>query len=272
MSRERWQELFGGSKPIIGMLHLPPLPGSAGYSGEPLGGIIDYVMADVEAYSAAGVSGLIVENQGDAPFSRPEDISLATVAAMTAVTVAVTGAVDVPVGVNCMANGAEQALAIAKGGGGSFIRVSQWVNAYIGNSGLINAAAPRALRFRSEIHAHDVLVFADVHVKHGSHAIVGDRQLADLAKDTAWYGADALVVTGEETGKETSTDDVAICKSATGLPTLIGSGVGQANVLAMLERADGAIVGTSVKVDGVTTNPVDGSRVKALMDLAAEMR
>jgi uncharacterized protein len=107
-------------------------------------------------------------------------------------------------------------------------------------------------------------VFADVHVKHGSHAIVADRTLAELAQDTAWYGADALIVTGTTTGASADANDLRTVRAAGGPPTLLGSGVGL-DTLAILAESDGAIVGTSVKVEGVTTHPVDPERVRALV-------
>lgn len=272
MSWQRWNGLFSVQKPVIGMLHLPALPGSPNYSGQPIDQIIEYVLRDVKALEAGGIDGYIVENQGDVPFARPEDLGPSTVASLTAVTAAVIRKVTVPVGVNCMANGAVQALAVAQAAGGSFIRVSQWVNAYVGNSGLVNGAAPKALRYRSMIRAHDVLVFADVHVKHGSHAIVGDRSLVELAQDTAWYGADALVVTGSSTGTEASTKDVQSCQAATGLPTVLGSGVTTGNVAQMLGAADAAIVGTSLKAGQVTTNAVDAAKAVELMDAVRALR
>jgi predicted TIM-barrel enzyme len=101
---------------------------------------------------------------------------------------------------------------------------------------------------------------------------VGDRSLVELAQDTAWYGADALVVTGSATGAEASIEDVKACKAATGLPTVLGSGVTTGNVAQMLGAADSAIVGTSLKAGQVTTNPVDAVTAAELMDAVRVLR
>jgi uncharacterized protein len=258
---------FGRPRPLIGVVHLHPLPGAPRYRGEPMRAILDAAVRDALAYVENGFDGLIVENQGDVPFARPEAIGPATVAALTAAAFEVARNVRVPIGINCMANGALQAIAIARAVDARFVRVSQWVNAYVGNSGLIEGAAPEALRLRSALRADDVHVFADVHVKHGSHAIVADRTLEQLAEDTAWYGADALVVTGTTTGEAARAADVGAVRGAGRLPTLLGSGLSVAGI-DLLAASDGAIVGTSVKVDGVTTNPVDPARVRALVAAA----
>lgn len=263
--------LLGVARPLIGVVHLPPLPGAPRYRGEGMRGILDAAVRDAVAYAEGGFDALIVENQGDVPFARPEAIGPATVAALTAAAIEVQRHAPLPIGINCMANGAVSAIAIAVACGARFIRVSQWVNAYVGNSGLIEAAAPDALRLRAALRAESVAVFADVHVKHGSHAIVADRTLAELAQDTAWYGAEALIVTGTTTGASADANDLRTVRAAGGLPTLLGSGVGL-DTLAILAESDGAIVGTSVKVDGVTTHPVDPARVRALVRAVNPLR
>ncbi len=272
MSQGLLRQLFGVDRPVIGVLHLAPLPGAPRYRGQPIDEIVAAALADAEAYVAGGIDGLIVENQGDVPFARANDIGPSTVAAMTAVAVEVRRAARVPIGINCMANGAVPAIAVAKAAGARFVRVSQWVNAYVGNSGITDGVAPQALRFRSAIRADDVHVFADVHVKHGSHAIVADRSLAQMAEDTAWYGADALVATGSTTGQATPAGDIEEIRRAGRLPVLVGSGLDVGNAAAVLAKADGAIVGTSLKVDGVTTHPVDPERVRELMAVVRALR
>lgn len=272
MSAGGWAELFPVARPVIGVLHLPALPGAPRYRGQAMEEIVAFALADARAYAEGGIDGLIVENQGDVPFARPEHIGPSTVAAMTAVATAVRQAVTLPIGINCMANGAVPAIAVAKAVGARFVRVSQWVNAYVGNSGITDGAAPQALRFRSAIRADDVLVFADVHVKHGSHAIVAGRSLAELAEDTAWYGADALVVTGASTGLKTKVADVDEVRLAGRLPVLVGSGIDAGNAAEVLGHADGAIVGTSLKSEGIIGRPVDPERVRALMDVVRPLR
>jgi uncharacterized protein len=185
---------------------------------------------------------------------------------MAAVAKAVVDAVGVPVGVSLLANGAIGALAIAKASGARFIRVNQWVNAYISNEGLIQGESARALRFRKQIDAMDVAIFADVHVKHGAHAIVGDRPIAEQARDVEFYDADVAIATGNRTGDAVPEAEIAAIREGTRLPIIAGSGLTAENARHLLSLLDGAIVGSSLKRDGVWWNPVETARVRALVE------
>lgn len=259
-------ELFGVSKPIIGMLHLPPLPGAPRYQGEPLSRIIDATLEELEHYREGGIDGLIVENQGDLPFAKPHGIGPETVAAMTAVAQMVVRSAGFAIGINVLSNAAIPALAVAQSAGAHFIRVSQWANAYVGNSGLIEAAAPEALRYRARIKAEHIKVFSDVHVKHGSHAIVADRSIPEQAQDAVWFDSDVLIATGTRTGESTPVEEVELLRSGHQLPVIVGSGFDVPNLEQILAVADGAIVGTSLKRDGLWWNPVETSKVRTLMN------
>ncbi len=226
---------------------------------------MEAAISDAETYVGGGVDGLIVENEGDIPFRKPGRVGPDTVAGLTAVTAAVCSAVDVPVGVNCLANAVIQSLAIAKATGGRFVRANQWANAYVANEGIVEGAAAEALRFRASIKAQDVRVLADVHVKHGSHAIVADRTLEELAHDVEAFDADVLIATGQRTGDATQVADVMQIKAVAALPVLIGSGLTHDNAFQLMRAADGAIVGSAMKRDGVWWNPVDASRVDRVM-------
>ena len=77
------------------------------------------------------------------------------------------------------------ALAIATASQASFVRVNQWANAYVANEGFMEGEAARAMRYRAQLRAHGVSIFADAHVKHGAHAIVADRPVEELVRDSA---------------------------------------------------------------------------------------
>ncbi len=266
------REIFGVPKPIIGMVHLRPLPGAPRYDGERINGIIDGALADAAAWHQGGVDGLLMENGWDLPFAKPDDIGHETVATMTAVGVALVREIPLPLGVNCLANGVKPALAIAKACGARFVRANQWVNAYVANEGFVEGAAPAALRYRAWLRAQDIRVFADVHVKHGSHAIVGDRSLAEQTRDALFFDADVLIATGQRTGDAADTEEIRDIASASPLPVIIGSGLTAGNAASLLRLADGAIVGSWAKRGGVWWNPVDGERVRRLMDAVRGVR
>lgn len=265
-------ERFGRRKPLIGTIHVEPTPGAPAYEGKPMEDIVARAVSDAEAYVAGGIDGLIVENEGDIPFRKPDDVGADTVAGLTAISSAVRSAVSVPVGVNCLANAVQQSFAIAAATGGSFIRSNQWTNAYVANEGFVEGAAAEALRYRSALRANHVAVFADVHVKHGSHSIVADRSLEELTWDAEFFRADVLIATGTRTGDGADPEEVHRIKHAASRPVLIGSGLTVDNAKDLLEVIDGAIVGSAMKHDGVWWNPVDVERVQAIAHVAGELR
>lgn len=265
-------EIFAVSKAIIGMLHLKPLPGAPHFTGGNLQSVLDAALADADALCEGGVDGLIVENAWDLPFSKPEDIGFETVSAMSVIVDRVIQHSRLPVGINILANGAIQALAVAKATGARFVRVNQWVNAYVANEGFIEGPSARALRYRAFIKGDDIKIFADVHVKHGAHAIVADRSVPEQTRDTVFFDADVLIATGQRTGDETPVEEVISIQSATLLPVIIGSGLTAQNASTLMEKADGAIVGSSIKFNELWWNPVEVERVRALMAVVREIR
>jgi uncharacterized protein len=257
-------DIFPAPKPIIGTIHLLPLPGAPRYRGEPLATIIERAVDDARAYVEGGIDGLIIENEGDIPFLKPGDIGPETVATLTAVTLAVREAVDVPLGINCLANAVIPSLAVALAAGSAFVRANQWANAYVANEGIVEGAAATAMRFRTYVAATNVRIFADVHVKHGSHAIVADRSIAELTRDTEAFDADVLIATGNRTGHATSVDEVLQIKQAATRPVIVGSGMTPDNTITLMEVADGAIVGSAMKHGGHWENPVSIDNVRAI--------
>ncbi|MGA7509859.1 MAG: BtpA/SgcQ family protein [Erwinia billingiae] len=264
--------LFQVKKPVIGVIHLKPLPGAPRYNGQAMKEVYDAAVADALTLSRGGVDGIIVENASDLPFARPENIGPETVAALTAACLAVRQAVDTPIGITCVANGAIPALAIAKAVGARWVRVNQWANAYIANEGFINGPAPEAMRYRSMIDARDVAIFADVHVKFGAHAITADRSIPEQATDAEWFDADVLIATGTRTGNPTSDTEVNEVRSGTNLPVIVGSGLSPSQVPALFASADGAIIGQWLKEDGQWWKPVDPRRVAELMAAVMKVR
>lgn len=265
-------EIFGRTRVVIGMIHCRPLPGTPNYDGEPVGTIFDHALRDADAYAEARVDGLIVENHGDIPFLKPDAIGPETAAVLAVITDRLRQAVGLPLGVNVLANAAIPALAVALAGGARFIRVNQWANAYVANEGIVEGEAARALRYRATIAARHIRVFADAHVKHGAHAIVADRPIAELARDVEFFHADAVIATGQRTGDAAAEAEIAALAEATSLPLLVGSGVTEENINAVLPRVDGVIVASSLKQGGVWWNPVDPIRVGRFMQRVRELR
>ena len=110
--------LFGrAERVLIGVVHLLPLPGSPDYDAAGVTPIYDRALADARAYAEAGFDGLIVENHGDIPFPKPEDIGPETAAHMAVASDRVRRETGLPVGINVLANAALHALAVASAAG-----------------------------------------------------------------------------------------------------------------------------------------------------------
>jgi hypothetical protein len=262
------KEIFGRKKALIGMIHCPAFPGAPRYRGASREEILSFCLRDADRLIAGGMHGLLVENHGDIPFSKPEDIGHETAAFMAVVADRISREFDVPLGINVLANAPIPAFAVAAASGATFIRVNQWANAYVANEGFMEGRAAEALRYRSQLRAEGIRVFADSHVKHGSHAIVADRSVTELTRDLAFFDADAVIATGQRTGDSAAMDEIETVRDATHLPVLVGSGVSPDNVVAILERVDAAIVASSLKQGGVWWNPVEAARVTALVAAA----
>ncbi len=266
------EAIFGRRQAVIGVIHSLPLPGSPGYDGMAMDEIVAFAVAEAGRYRDGGVDGLIVENHGDIPFAKPEKLGPETAASMAVMTDAVRRAAGLPVGVNVLANGAMQALAVAKAAGAAFIRVNQWSNAYVANEGIIEGPAPEAARYRAWLHGRSIRIFADVHVKHGAHAITADRAITELARDNEFFDADVAIATGQRTGDAATMDELRTIASGTALPVVVGSGVAPDNVGDILSVADGVIVASWLKRDGVWWNPVDPERLHIFMQHVARAR
>lgn len=228
--------------------------------------ILDAATADARVLEESGFDAVIVENFGDAPFYA-DTVPAVTVAAMTRSVADVAGAVSIPVGVNVLRNDALSALAIAAATGAAFVRVNVLSGVMTTDQGMITGRAADVMRLRRNL-GLDVAVYADVMVK---HAVPPAGMTIEAATaDTVHRGlADAVIVSGEATGAKPDRDMIRrATTAAAGKPILIGSGATEATVAELLEVATGVIVGTDLKVDGVTTNAVDPSRAAAFVKAA----
>ena len=211
--KTKFYELFP-AKPIIGMVHLPALPG-APRSDRTIGALIEFALEEAEKLERAGLDGLIVENVGDVPLFK-EYVPPVTVAAMARIVGAVAERSSLRVGVNILRNACEAALSVAHVGGAHFIRCNVMIGAYVTDQGIIEGCAPRLARLRRSLGA-DVVVLGDVHVKH-AHPLF-DVPIEDAARDLAERGgADAVIVSGARSPDPPSAERVAAVKGAVDVP------------------------------------------------------
>ena len=252
---------------LVGMVHLPPLPGSPRGDATPEA-CLERALEDARALAEGGMPALLIENHGDAPFGKGR--TPPHVAAFLALAVHVLRAeTGLPIGVNCLRNDAATALGAAAMAGGSFMRVNVLLGVTATDQGLIEGCAERLLRYRRHLEA-DVAILADVDVKFGTPLY--RPSVADLVGALVERGgADGLIVTGSATGRAPDPDDVAAVRAAAppDVAVLAGSGVNVGNLRALAAHAEGAIVGTGVKRGGLVEAPVDPERVAELVRIAS---
>lgn len=257
-----FSDVFGSKKPVIGMVHLPPLPLSPLWKGAKIDEIASFALSDAKALQAGGVDALIIENQNDQPFITGS-VSSATSAFMTALAVQVRQSVTIPIGINVLFNDWQAEISIAEAVGASFIRVEVLVDSSWSDMGLLEACAPELLRLRAALKSN-VNIFADVQGKYTVPC--APRPLVESAKDAQTRGlADAIIVTGSGTGHATPIESIQEVKAGVSIPVLAGSGTRPDNINDVFAVADGAIIGSYFKVDGKLQNPVDVDRVRTLV-------
>lgn len=259
---------------IVGVVHLPPLPGDPMHRAGGFDDALAFAARDAEALVEGGCSALIVENFGSAPFPKgdPEQPSSPHAIAALALAVARARTFGRPVGVNVLRNDVRAALGIAAASGADFVRVNVHVGAYVTDQGLIEGRAFETLRYRRLLSAESVAILADVRVKHASPLaeLPLEREVADVVKRGR---ADAVIVTGSGTGEPVDPATLeAVHGAAAGAPVLIGSGLEPASASTLARFADAAIVGTWLKQDGDVARPVDADRVRRLVQAWAEAR
>ena len=257
-------------KQLIGMLHLPALPGAPSHR-HALAEVETRLVEEARLLHDVGFHGAMMENFGDVPFYKGA-VDVTTIASMTRLAMSVRVAVPgLPLGINVLRNDARGALAIASATGARFIRVNVHVGATATDQGVIEGRAAATLRLKKEL-GSDVAIWADVHVKHGMS--LAHASITDEAEDAVKRGlADALIVSGRGTGEATSLDDLrAVRDLELGVPVYVGSGVTAENIASLLDLADGVIVGTSLKEDGRATNPIDRGRAEHFIERAQVLK
>ena len=262
--------LFSQSRAIIGVIHAGALPGTPRAS-QSVAELVQSARAEARLYRESGVDGLIVENMHDVPYLRGE-VGPEIVAAMTAICGEVKAECSFPVGVQILAGANIEAMAVAHAAGLDFIRAEGYAYAHVADEGLIEASAAKLLRYRKLIGATHVQVWTDVKKKHAAHAITADVSLGETAETVEFMGADCVIVTGSATGKAPIVADVREAKSHCRLPVFLGSGITENNLAEFYSDADGFIIGSAFKIDGLWSNTVDPARVTRVINVLNRLR
>jgi uncharacterized protein len=257
------KQIFNTTQPIIGVVHLLPLPTSARWGGN-LNAVIDRAEQEAVALVSGGVDGIMIENFFDAPFPKSR-VDPAVVSAMTSIVSRLMELVSQPIGINVLRNDSLSAMAIASCTGAAFIRVNVLSGVMATDQGLIEGCAHELLRYRREL-GSNVKILADVLVKHAHPLSSSDLTVA--VKETIDRGlADAVILSGIATGNAPSLADLRLAKAAAGnVPIIVGSGADCDNITSLMQFADGAIVSSSLKRQGKIENSIDPIRVTQFVE------
>ena len=251
---------------IIGMIHVGPLPGSPRYEGERLNDIITEAVRNAKRLVEGGIDGILIEDFYDFPYPK-EEADPAVVASMALIAKSVEEVANVPIGINMLRNCALASAAVASVVGGSFIRVNALSETIVSDQGIIEPTAYRLSKYFKYINYRPA-VLADVHVKHASP--LGRRSIGEVALDTVERGcADAVVISGERTGKPPEINDIIkVKKTLKEAPIIVGSGLTPENAKKLLKLAHGAIVGTYFKEGRM----ISFNKVRKLMGVVKELK
>ena len=260
-------QIFKTNNPIIGVVHLLPLPTSPRWGGS-LKAVIARAEQEATALAAGGVDGIIIENFFDAPFVK-DRVDPAVVSAMTLIVDRLKGMVMLPLGINVLRNDARSAMAIASCLEAQFIRVNVLTGIMATDQGLIEGKAHELLRYRREL-GTDVGILADVLVKHARP--LGTPNLTTAVQDTIERGlADEVILSGWASGSPPTKEDLELAAAAAvNTPVFIGSGANWNNISQLMPAADGVIVASSLKRKGKVEETIDPIRVSQFVEAARQ--
>ena len=269
MASANYERIFGKTKPVIAMVHLGALPGSPLYDAQRgIDGLVEGARRDLDALQAAGVDAVMFGNENDRPYELKVDS--ASAAAMAYVVGRLAGEINAPFGINLLWD-AGASIAVATAAGASFVR-EIFTGTYASDMGIWSPDAAAAVRYRDRLGRRDLALMFNVSAEFAYS--LDRRSVADRARSAVFSSIpDAILVSGAITGEAARMEDLEETKRALpGTPVLANTGVKHAAVADVLAVADGIIVGSALKVDGVTWNPVDPDRASEFMRVARGAR
>lgn len=263
------KDAFAKPKPVIAMLHLSALPGDTLYdSGAGMKAIVERARRELHALQEGGVDGILISNEFSLPYlTKTEPI---TAVSMARVIGELADEIEIPYGVNVLWDG-RASIDLAMATGAQYVR-EIFTGVYASDFGLWNTDVGEVARHRHRIGADHVKLLFNIVPESAKY--LAERDLESLTRSTVFATLpDALCVSGLTAGAPTDTQTLSIAKSAAGeVPVFVNTGVRAHNIADQLAVADGAVVGTYFKQDGIFENEVDGARVRELVSAADAFR
>ncbi len=267
--KEWIEEIFGVQKPIIAMCHLGALPGDPHYdkNGE-MQAVVEWARKDLCALHNGGVDAVMFSNEFSMPYLTK--VPTVTVASMARVIGELLGEIRVPFGVNVLWD-PSASLDLAVATGAKFVR-EIFSGVYASDFGLWNPDCGEIVRHQHAISAESVKLLFNIVPEAAKY--LADRDVVDIARSTFFnHRPDALCVSGLTAGSQTDASVLRRVKEAVpDTPLFANTGVRLENVAEQISLADGAVVGTTFKIDGKFDNHVDEARVREFMGKVRSMR
>lgn len=262
------KEVIGTEKAIIAMCHLDPLPGDPYYGNSSMEQVIDHARKDLIALQNGGVDAVMFSNEFSLPYLT--NVETVTVAAMARIIGELKSDIKIPYGMNVLWD-PEKSLDLAVATDAKFVR-EIFTGVYASDFGVWNTNVGKTIRHQHAIGASNVKLLFNIVPEAARY--LADRDIESIAKSTVFNNRpDALCVSGLTAGAMTDTQTLKRVKD-TVKDTVVfaNTGVRYENVEQQLSIADGAVVGTTFKIDGVFENHVDEARVKRFMDKVRSFR
>ncbi len=267
---KNWSRIFSAPKAIIAMVHVGALPGTP-RSLLSVDELANKALEEALIYQEEGVDAVMIENMHDLPYMN-RDIGPEITASMAVIACRLKKSLNLPLGIQILAGGNHESLAVAHAADLDFIRAEGFVFSHIADEGFMDGCAGPLLRYRKNIGAEGIAIFTDIKKKHSSHALTADLDAVEMAKTALFFMSYGIVVTGTSTGQPVDIEELKRIDAEVDIPILIGSGITPANLSQYWDLANGFIVGSCLKEDGYWGNPVDRTRVRCFMSLVKRLR
>lgn len=260
---------------VIGMIHLGALPGTPAHNLS-MNQLVERASQEARLYAQVGIDGVIIENMNDLPYMLARDLGPEIVASMSVIAHSVREEIpaQISVGIQVLAGGNHEALAVALASGCQFIRAEGFVFGHVADEGWMQPGAGKLLRYRKSLQsADDIAIFCDIKKKHSAHAVTQDVSIAETAEAAKFFLSDGVIVTGSSTGQETNLKELEEVLDAAkeDMAVLVGSGVTDKNI-GSYANAHGLIIGSSFKKEGHWRNELDPKRIEKVIGLASDLR
>ncbi|NQW64993.1 MAG: BtpA/SgcQ family protein [Actinobacteria bacterium] len=264
----KFKKIFSTDKPIIGMVHLPASPGQPQAQHRvDLIQFIQSVKQDVLALQSGGVDGLLFCNESDLPYTTKLSSEVSAWAGF--LIGSLYDSIKMPFGVNLLWDPIAS-IETAAATGANFVR-EVMCGSFATDMGLLSPDPALVTQTRTRLKAEHIALFTNI-VPEFATALAG-RSVAQLATAAEYFGFDAILISGPVAGVAFDAEHLKEAqKVVKNTPILANTGVKIENLAETLAISNGAIVGSSLKIDGKTFNPVDPLRVKEFILEANRIR